>query len=720
MKIEPARTEADEEGSAGPTSEKTERETTSAWSEAALGPYNYGGYTHPDFGKHQFQSSTSDYALIEIPQSQQTLINAYHYRETAQPGELKTCPVERVAIEMGYGEVHIILGAFNVHSGYMLKHTALFIDRMTVFRTRKIQTDVPLSVGVSGAWVARDAELLGMIIAVYADEPYAHMLPIEDIFSDLRSTLITGDRVPKIDLNLKEALTESTEVPYIAPVIGRDSLEISMVEAEVSHIDFAEKEDKTKGPSVIDMPRDCISGWKKNMLFASLCISRFVVGFDLTMFPTIMPAITDHFHSLDHIGWYGSAYLLGRYLTWPLLTRYFYGRKTARVQPVSGSIFVAGCLCCALAPDSAVMIDGRGLTGCGAAGCLFSVHVLIEGVIPERRPGIARTGLAQIHGLGSMLGPMWCDLCLADLATESYIFSHGMEMIEWQPERRRPRLRSIPVIFDEAEHEAREHEGMFRHLDLASLLVLLAAALFLMFGLQMGASHGWRSATIGLLVLSGAFAGFFVVNTTWTRLGSRLPFRESGLLALLASFWGCSFYAFNHFLPIWFQSVKGRSPRQSGIMYLPTIGGLFITPFVTSSLARLANFRLDDSSQLEKFALFLSLALIALGTGFSSTFDTRTKSQHWIGYQIIVGIGAGVGIDQAIVGTVNRFHREMPFEHQRIPSTFQDVSTRVTVVQLSEGFGGAIAIYAAHTVFLTQLRSTLQPNTSTSGTSFDI
>jgi hypothetical protein len=56
-------------------------------------------------------------------------------------------------------------------------------------------------------------------------------------------------------------------------------------------------------------------------LFA-LFISLFCVALDSTIIATAIPRITDQFHSLQDVGWYGSSYLLtkcGKLSSWPLM-----------------------------------------------------------------------------------------------------------------------------------------------------------------------------------------------------------------------------------------------------------------------------------------------------------------------------------------------------------------------------------------------------------------
>lgn len=61
-----------------------------------------------------------------------------------------------------------------------------------------ISTDELVARGSSGAWVVQGSYLVGMIIAVYDDEPYAHMLEVASVFSDIRALLSDGEHVPSV------------------------------------------------------------------------------------------------------------------------------------------------------------------------------------------------------------------------------------------------------------------------------------------------------------------------------------------------------------------------------------------------------------------------------------------------------------------------------------------------------------------------------------------
>lgn len=83
-----------------------------------------------------------------------------------------------------------------------------------------------------------------------------------------------------------------------------ESTDISSKEADQSSVDVekvpADEEDTSGYPT----------GFKLVTLIIALCLAVFLVALDQTIIATAIPKITDHFHSITDIGWYGSAYFL--------------------------------------------------------------------------------------------------------------------------------------------------------------------------------------------------------------------------------------------------------------------------------------------------------------------------------------------------------------------------------------------------------------------------
>lgn len=83
---------------------------------------------------------------------------------------------------------------------------------------------------------------------------------------------------------------------------------------------------------------------------------------------TAIPKISDEFHTLKDVSWYGSATLMtmgGFQSTWGKIYKYF-PLKSGFL--VSLFIFELGSLICGVAPTSVALIIGRAIAGVGAAG----------------------------------------------------------------------------------------------------------------------------------------------------------------------------------------------------------------------------------------------------------------------------------------------------------------------------------------------------------------
>lgn len=119
--------------------------------------------------------------------------------------------------------------------------------------------------------------------------------------------------------------------------------------------------------AAVDYP----TGLKLAVILIGLELAVLCVALDNTIIATAIPRITDEFHALADVGWYGSAYLLTI-----SAFQLFFGRLYSIFSikwTFLGALFVfeLGSLICAVAPSSTALIVGRAIAGLGSAG-LFS------------------------------------------------------------------------------------------------------------------------------------------------------------------------------------------------------------------------------------------------------------------------------------------------------------------------------------------------------------
>lgn len=86
-----------------------------------------------------------------------------------------------------------------------------------------------LEPGLSGTWVTRGSDLLGVIVAVYENEPYAHMLPIRQVFSDIQSLLAQDEKFPEVGILFESPLIGRKSTDMISEIrLPRDTIEVSL------------------------------------------------------------------------------------------------------------------------------------------------------------------------------------------------------------------------------------------------------------------------------------------------------------------------------------------------------------------------------------------------------------------------------------------------------------------------------------------------------------
>lgn len=116
--------------------------------------------------------------------------------------------------------------------------------------------------------------------------------------------------------------------------------------------------------------------------------------------------MTNEFHSLEDIGWYGSAFLLTSCCLLLLAGRLYTYYSPKIVFMVFVAIFEVGSLICATAPNSTVFIVGRAVAGVGGAGTLNGSIALLAHTVPLAERPKYQGMLGAAVGLASIAGPL--------------------------------------------------------------------------------------------------------------------------------------------------------------------------------------------------------------------------------------------------------------------------------------------------------------------------
>lgn len=127
---------------------------------------------------------------------------------------------------------------------------------------------------------------------------------------------------------------------------------------------------------------------------------------DRTIIATAIPKMTDDFHSLNDIGWYGSAFMLTSCCFQLLIGRVytFHSPKTVFISMVV--LFEIGSAICGAAPNSTAFIFGRAIAGMGSAGITSGAIVLMVSTIPLAKRPMYQGLFGGVFGVASVVGPL--------------------------------------------------------------------------------------------------------------------------------------------------------------------------------------------------------------------------------------------------------------------------------------------------------------------------
>lgn len=195
-------------------------------------------------------------------------------------------------------------------------------------------------------------------------------------------------------------------------------------------------------------------------------------------------------------------------------------------------------------------------------------------------------------------------------------------------------------------------------IDWTGCLLVIGGTLMLLFGLDFGGvTRPWTSATVICLIVFSVFIGaLFVVNEKKLAKYPVIPmdlFRyRSGIGSFALCFChGLVFTGQAYYLPLYFQSILGLSPVESGLYFLPFILAICISGALTGVFIQKTGRYMPTT--------YAGLAMMALGVGLLINLDAKLNWTKLIIYQIIAGVGIGLNFEspllslQAIVGTHN-------------------------------------------------------------------
>ncbi|CAI7652177.1 unnamed protein product [Penicillium glandicola] len=429
--------------------------------------------------------------------------------------------------------------------------------------------------------------------------------------------------------------------------------------------------------------------WQQLPVFIAMGLAIFILGLDNTIVSTAMPTISNEFHSLTDIGWYGSAYQLTTCSTQFLFGKLYTMFRVKWLLVISVAILEIGSIVCATAPNSAAFIVGRAIAGCGASGVLNGVLIAGSHTVPLRWRPIFNSTVGGLECIAMIVAPV-IGGALTTYVTWRWCFWLNLPVGGFT-------LAVLIFVFKQPPSPKGGDESLLskiKQLNIPSLLVFTGSVVCLLLALQWGGTtYPWSSRqVVAPLVVAGVSFAAFLAYETLRKDEAMIPRsvilnRTAGLCMLYAFCSSAGFNVLDYFLPIWFQAIKGATAAKSGQMLLPSIIGL-------SVVAISSGFILSAIGYYTPLML-LGSAMMAIGFGFLATFQPSTTHAAWIGWQVMVGIGTGLSFPQ-------------PWSATQTALAAKDVPLGLAGVGFAISFAAAVSISVSQNVFTNLLREGLQ------------
>src|ERR1700760_1669402 len=262
-------------------------------------------------------------------------------------------------------------------------------------------------------------------------------------------------------------------------------------------------------------PRAPLTPAEVRTILMSLMLSMFLAALDQTIVATALPTIGRQFNDVTNLSWVITAYLLASTAVAPVFGTLsdIYGRRAMIIAALS--LFIAGSVLCALAPNMPVLILARGLQGLGGGGIMPVVQTVISDVVTPRERGQYQAYFSAVWVAAGIGGPVLGGV-FAEHLHWSMIFWINLPLALGALAMLLPRMGKIPVF-----HRRREVDW------LGGVLLMASAVVFMLVLTWGGNRFLWLSPAIMAMLGASVTLAFGFI---WHARRTDEPFLPLSLL----------------------------------------------------------------------------------------------------------------------------------------------------------------------------------------------
>lgn len=374
---------------------------------------------------------------------------------------------------------------------------------------------------------------------------------------------------------------------------------------------------------------------------AAMCFALFMIMLDNTVVNVALPSIqSDLGASISGLEWTVNAYTLTFAVLLVTGGRLgdLFGRRRMFLFGVVAFAASSGLI--ALAQSDAWLVTFRASQGIGAAFMMPATLSIITNAFPPQERGKAIGTWAGVSALALAIGPVVGGFLVENVSWQS-IFLLNLPVAA---------VAVVVTLF--ATHESRD-ETAPRSIDFAGVTAITVGLAALVLALVQGNAWGWGSGRI-VGLLAAAVVGLVAFALVETRVANPMvdfkffrsrSFAGANVVAFIVSF---AMLATFFFFALYLQNVRGYSPLQTGVRFLPTtVVIIFVGPIAG---------RLSDRIGPRPL-MVAGLLLNAVSLFWQGHVEADTSYGFLVGAFVLMGLGMGLIMSPMSTAAMNSVDR---------------------------------------------------------------
>ncbi|KIW60705.1 hypothetical protein PV05_00904 [Exophiala xenobiotica] len=383
--------------------------------------------------------------------------------------------------------------------------------------------------------------------------------------------------------------------------------------------------------------QDVAPAWKPSghewAIMLTLAIISLMVSLDATVIITSLSTIIQALKTDTTQGlWIGTSYLLTCAVTMPFTAALSDIVGRSRCLFASLIFFTVGTILCAAAHNISVMLAGRSIQGIGGGGVIVLSLVIFTDIVPLRsRPqyvGILQGAWAVGTCVGPLIGGAFATPTLWRGVFYLMFPFCGIGLV------------FVPLFIRLTPRRATWRQMLTRVDWAGGLLFIPSAAAFLLAISWGGTEQSWASAQTIIPLIAG-FLGLICTGLyeQYRATEPFLPhslFRNPTAFAIYAGAFvqGLLLYGQLYYIPFFLETVKLKSPIQTGVGLLAVMLALIPTAVVVG--------RLITRTGSYRWAIWIGWVLTTLATGLTTLWSAHSWTTTWVLSLVTLGIGHGL------------------------------------------------------------------------------